>query len=99
MTHNLEVNFNKMTPFLKEETTKEIQNHAVKNQDTCVGAVDNAEVAEIECAVSHARNRVRAATIKKFDIKENIQFEHIDHDRLPRSTRQCRERKKSSSQG
>ena len=28
--------------------------------------------------MSHARNRVRAATIKKFDIKENIQFEHID---------------------
>ena len=36
---------------------------------------------------------MRAATIKKFDIKENIQFEHIDHDRLPRSNRQCRSAK------
>ena len=35
--------------------------------------------------MSHARNRVRAASIKKFHIKENIQFEHVDNDRLSRS--------------
>ena len=40
---------------------------------------------------------MRAATIKKFDIKVNTQLEHIDHDRLPRSNRQCRERKKSNT--
>ena len=97
MTHNFEVNFNKMTPFVKEETAKELQNHAVKTQDTCVVGVENAEVVEIDYAVGHAQNRVRAATIKKFDTKEKIQFEHIDHDRLPRSNRQCRERKKSST--
>ena len=33
-THDLEVNFNKMTPFVKEETAKELQNHSVKTRDT-----------------------------------------------------------------
>ena len=31
--HDLEVNFNKMTTFVKD-TTKELQNHAGKTQDT-----------------------------------------------------------------
>ena len=33
-THGPEVNFNKTTPFVKEETAKELQNHAVKTQDS-----------------------------------------------------------------
>ena len=49
MTHNLEVNFDTTTPFVKEDTAKELQNHAGKTQDTWVGAVENVEVAEIEC--------------------------------------------------
>ena len=48
MTHNLEVNF-ETTPFVKEDTSKELQNHAGKTQDTWAGAVENVEVAEIEC--------------------------------------------------
>ena len=34
MTHDLEVNFNKIKPFGKEDTAKELQNHAAKTQDT-----------------------------------------------------------------
>ena len=49
MTHILEVDFDTTTPFVKEDTAKELQNHARKAQDTGVGAVENAEVAEIEC--------------------------------------------------
>ena len=85
MTHDLEVNFDKMTPFRKEDTAKEMQNHAGKTLDTRVGAVEIAEVAEIECAVRRAKNHgatIKEATIKKFDIKENFQLEHIDHEQV-----------------
>merc|ERR1719487_1434199 len=46
MTHDLEMNFNKIAPFGKEDTAKELQDHAAKTQDTLVDAVENAEVAE-----------------------------------------------------
>merc|ERR1719478_39883 len=48
MTHDLEMNFNKIAPFGKEDTAKELQDHAAKTQDTLVDAVENAEVAEIK---------------------------------------------------
>ena len=67
MTHDLEVNFNKIAPFGKEDTAKELQDHAAKTQDTLVDAVENAEVAEIKRAVFRALTRLRAATIKEFD--------------------------------
>ena len=82
MTHDLEVNFNKITPFGKEDTAKELQNHAAKTQDTWVDAVENAEVAKIKRAVLRALTRLRAATIKEFDTKEIIQLEHIDHEQV-----------------
>merc|ERR1719215_1513227 len=34
MTHDLEMNFNKIAPFGKEDTAKELQDHASKTQDT-----------------------------------------------------------------
>ena len=34
--------------FGKEDTAKELQDHAAKTQDTLVDAVENAEVAEIK---------------------------------------------------
>ena len=37
--------------FGKEDTAKELQDHAAKTQDTLVDAVENAEVAEIKRAV------------------------------------------------
>merc|ERR1712138_65755 len=66
MTHDLEMNFNKIAPFGKEDTAKELQDHAAKTQDTLVAAVENAEVAEIKRAVFRALTRLRAATIKEF---------------------------------
>ena len=60
-------NFNKIAPFGKEDTAKELQDHASKTQDTLVDAVENAEVAEIKRAVFRALTRLRAATIKEFD--------------------------------
>ena len=45
------MNFNKIAPFGKEDTAKELQDHAAKTQDTLVDAVENAEVAEIKRAV------------------------------------------------
>merc|ERR1712153_78891 len=63
MTHDLEMNFNKIAPFGKEDTAKELQDHAAKTQDTLVDAVENAEVAEIKRAVFRALTRLRAATI------------------------------------
>merc|ERR1719499_2482642 len=54
MTKDLEMNFNKIAPFGKEDTAKELQDHAAKTQDTLVDAVENAEVAEIKRAVFRA---------------------------------------------
>merc|ERR1719473_2078277 len=41
----------KIAPFGKEDTSKELQDHAARTQDTLVDAVENAEVAEIKRAV------------------------------------------------
>merc|ERR1719361_2803804 len=60
MTHDLEMNFNKIAPFGKEDTAKELQDHAAKTQDTLIDAVENAEVAEIKRAVFRALTRLRA---------------------------------------
>jgi len=78
MTHDLEVNFNKIAPFGKEDTAKELQDHAAKTQDTLVDAVENAEVAEIKRAVFRALTRLRAATIKEFDTIARLETQAID---------------------
>lgn len=78
MTHDLELNFNKIAPFGKEDTAKELQDHASKTQDTLVDAVENAEVAEIKRAVFRALTRLRAATIKEFDTIARLETQAID---------------------
>merc|ERR1719213_553300 len=78
MTHDLEMNFNKIAPFGKEDTAKELQDHAAKTQDTPVDAVENAEVAEIKRAVFRALTRLRAATIKEFDTIARLETQAID---------------------
>jgi len=78
MTHDLEQNFNKIAPFGKEDTAKELQDHAAKTQDTLVDAVENAEVAEIKRAVFRALTRLRAATIKEFDTIARLETQAID---------------------
>jgi len=78
MTHDLEMNFNKIAPFGKEDTAKELQDHASKTQDTLVDAVENAEVAEIKRAVFRALTRLRAATIKEFDTIARLETQAID---------------------
>merc|ERR1711907_351581 len=64
MTHDLEMNFNKIAPFGKEDTAKELQ--------------ENAEVAEIKRAVFRALTRLRAATIKEFDTIARLETQAID---------------------
>jgi len=78
MTHDLEMNFQKIAPFGKEDTAKELQDHAAKTQDTLVDAVENAEVAEIKRAVFRALTRLRAATIKEFDTIARLETQAID---------------------
>jgi len=78
MTQDLEMNFNKIAPFGKEDTAKELQDHAAKTQDTLVDAVENAEVAEIKRAVFRALTRLRAATIKEFDTIARLETQAID---------------------
>jgi len=78
MTHDLEMNFNKIAPFGKEDTARELQDHATKTQDTLVDAVENAEVAEIKRAVFRALTRLRAATIKEFDTIARLETQAID---------------------
>mmetsp|Transcript_20086 Transcript_20086/g.53858 ORF Transcript_20086/g.53858 Transcript_20086/m.53858 type:complete len:239 (+) Transcript_20086:94-810(+) len=78
MTHDLEMNFNKIAPFGKEDTAKELQDHAAKTQDTLVDAVENAEVAEIKRAVFRALTRLRGAAITSFDGIARSQTGNID---------------------
>merc|ERR1719473_763518 len=78
MTKDLEVNFNKIAPFGKEDTAHELQSHASKTQDMLVDAVENAEVAEIKRAVFRALTRLRAATIKEFDTIARLETQAID---------------------
>jgi len=72
MTNDLEANFNKIAPFGKEDTAKELQDHAAKTQDTLVDAVENAEAAEIKRAVFRALTRLRAATINDLADRRDI---------------------------
>merc|ERR1719264_1385813 len=78
MTHDLEMNFNKIAPFGKEDTAKELQAHAAKTQDTLVDAVENAEVAEIKRAAFRALTRLRAAQIKEFDTIARLETQALD---------------------
>merc|ERR1719265_1654818 len=78
MTQDMEMNFNKIAPFGKEDTAKELQDHAADTQDTLVDAVENAEVAEIKRAVFRALTRLRAATIKEFDTIARLETQAID---------------------
>merc|ERR1719162_2311338 len=78
MTHDLEMNFNKIAPFGKEDTAKELQDHAASCRTTLVDAVENAEVAEIKRAVFRALTRLRAATIKEFDTIARLETRAID---------------------
>jgi len=77
-SHDLEMNFNHIAPFGKEDTAKELQDHAAKTQDTLVDAVENAEVAEIKRAVFRALTRLRAASIKEFDTIARLETQAID---------------------
>ena len=78
------------------DTAKELQNHAAKTQDAWIGAVENMEVTEIECAVCRALNQLRAATAKGFYIKEIIRLERIDHEQIAKM-RQAAPRAKTQS--
>lgn len=73
-----EANFNKIAPFGKEDTARELQDHAATTQNTLVDAVENAEVAEIKRAVFRALTRLRAATIKEFDTIARLETQSID---------------------
>ena len=37
---------------------------------------------QLRRAQNHGAATIKEATIKKFDIKENFQFEHIDHEQV-----------------
>jgi len=78
MTHDLEMNFNKIAPFGKEDTAKELTEHAETTQETLVDAVENAEVSEIKRAVFRALTRLRAASIKEFDTIARLETQAID---------------------
>ena len=81
MTHNLEVKFDKTTPVVKEDTAKELQNHAETAQDTWVGAVENAEVAEIECVETMTTAELTEKS-EVFNLRHRIQFMQVDPEHV-----------------
>ena len=74
ITHNI----TRLLQTGKEDTAKELQDHAAKTQDTLVDAVENAEVAEIKRSVFRALTRLRAAEIKEFDTIARLETQAID---------------------
>jgi hypothetical protein len=67
-----------IAPFGKEDTARELTQHAVDTQDTLVDAVENAEVAEVKRAVFRALTRLRAASIKEFDTIARLETQAFD---------------------
>merc|ERR1719263_2724937 len=68
----------RIAPFGKEDTSRELQSHAARTQDTLVDAIENAEVAEIKRSVFRALTRLRAAEIKEFDTIARLETQAID---------------------
>jgi len=67
-----------IVPFGREDTSRELQTHAARTQDTLVDAIENAEVAEIKRSVFRALTRLRAAEIKEFDTIARLETQAID---------------------
>lgn len=67
-----------IAPFGKEDTARELTQHAVDTQDTLVDAVENAEVAEVKRSVFRALTRLRAASIKEFDTIARLETQAFD---------------------
>merc|ERR1719263_1314611 len=67
-----------IAPFGKEDTSRELQSHAARTQDTLVDAIENAEVAEIKRSVFRSLTRLRAAEIKEFDTIARLETQAID---------------------
>ena len=59
-------------------STGELQDHAAKTQEKLVDAVENAEVTEIKRAVFRALTRLRAATIREFDMITGLETQAVD---------------------
>ena len=57
-TDDLEVNFNKIAPFGKEDAATELQDHTATTQDILVDTVENVEVAEIKRATFRVLTRL-----------------------------------------
>ena len=58
MTHDLEMNFNKIAPFGKEDTAKELQDHAAKTQDTLVSIFTRASFRFVFVFIITFRNKL-----------------------------------------
>ena len=69
------------TPFVKEDTAKELQNHAGKAQDTWVGAVENAEVAGIECVETMMTAELTEKS-ELLNLRTRIQFMQVDPEHV-----------------
>ena len=69
-----------VTLFGKEDTAAESQSHAARTQDTLVNAVENAEVAEIKCAVFRALTRLRVTEMKEFDTIARVETQTTDEN-------------------
>eukprot|EP00971_Amphidinium_carterae_P014488 286261-Amphidinium_carterae.1 len=57
MTHDLEMNFNKIAPFGKEDTAKELQDHAAKTQDSRLALVRDCHMTQLHPLPSNSRRR------------------------------------------
>ena len=64
--------------FIPSASAGELQHHAAKTQDELVDAVENAEVTEIKRAVFRALTRLRAATIREFEMIAGLETQAID---------------------
>merc|ERR1719359_507237 len=100
MTHDLEMNFNKIAPFGKEDTAKELQDHAAKTQDTLVDAVENAQCSARSraCVRRRSRSSTRSRAWKRRrSMLTTMRTTIVRRTRLPTSMRTRPQWRRTSS--
>jgi len=68
----------RVEPFGREDSARQLQDHASRTQDTLVDAFENAQLAEVKSTVFRALSRLRTAHIKEYDTIARLETQAID---------------------
>ena len=81
MTHNLDVNFEEMTPFVQRKDREGALESRRESSGHADGAVENAEVAETECVQTMTTAEINVKS-DLFNLRHRIQFMQVDFEHV-----------------